>query len=256
MPSAVRHSTYRMNSPQGKAILALIRDGDFAHPGEVEAVDLVFQDLSEDPGRRVLDLGCGRGGTAARIHELRKGNVTGVDVDAQSITYCKETYPEQNFIATDAHTLHEVLTSSFDVICMFNSLYTMRDQLQVLREVRKVAAGGAQLLVFDYLVSGADPRAQDFARAYEGSLWKPLERETYKDLFEQAGWRVNTSKDITAKYAQWYGWLGNRIKEKKDAIIEISNQAWYAHVLGKYSGYAVAAEEGVVGGVILKVETH
>jgi hypothetical protein len=29
--------TFKMNSPEGKAILALVRDGDYAHPGEEEA---------------------------------------------------------------------------------------------------------------------------------------------------------------------------------------------------------------------------
>ncbi len=51
-----------MNSPMGKQILALIRDGDYAHAGEEEAIELTLKNVSKDPGRRVLDVGCGRGG--------------------------------------------------------------------------------------------------------------------------------------------------------------------------------------------------
>ena len=52
-----------MNSPEGKQILALVRKGDFAHPGE-EAIDICFSSLEKDPSREVIDIGCGRGGTA------------------------------------------------------------------------------------------------------------------------------------------------------------------------------------------------
>jgi cyclopropane fatty-acyl-phospholipid synthase-like methyltransferase len=53
-----------MNSPQGKRILALVREGDYAHPGEERAIDLIFSSLPRDAAREVLDVGCGRGGTA------------------------------------------------------------------------------------------------------------------------------------------------------------------------------------------------
>jgi len=52
----------RMNSPTGKKILALVREGDYAHPGEEAAIGLVMRDFAPDPGRLILDVGCGPGG--------------------------------------------------------------------------------------------------------------------------------------------------------------------------------------------------
>jgi 2-polyprenyl-3-methyl-5-hydroxy-6-metoxy-1,4-benzoquinol methylase len=56
-----------MSSAQGKALLALARGGDFAHPGEIDSVVSVLSRLPNDPLRSILDVGCGRGGTAGAI---------------------------------------------------------------------------------------------------------------------------------------------------------------------------------------------
>ena len=48
-----------MNNATGKRLLALIRDADYAHPGEEEANRLLFAGLVPDPRRRILDAGCG-----------------------------------------------------------------------------------------------------------------------------------------------------------------------------------------------------
>ena len=53
-----------MNSYLGKEILSIIRDGNYAHPGEEEAIELTFQDIPKNSHRQMLDVGCGRGGTA------------------------------------------------------------------------------------------------------------------------------------------------------------------------------------------------
>jgi hypothetical protein len=57
--------TFDMNSFLGKQVLSLVRDGDFAHAGEREAIELAMGSVPKDAGQHVLDAGCGRGGTAA-----------------------------------------------------------------------------------------------------------------------------------------------------------------------------------------------
>ncbi|GAB6046625.1 hypothetical protein JCM19379_04480 [Methyloparacoccus murrellii] len=58
-------TAFSLNSPQGKALLALARDGDYAHPGEAETIRLACAGLARQDSHRLLDVGCGRGGTAA-----------------------------------------------------------------------------------------------------------------------------------------------------------------------------------------------
>ena len=51
-----------MNSFEGKRILALIRDGDYAHAGEEEAIECALGSIPKDSRDWMLDVGCGRGG--------------------------------------------------------------------------------------------------------------------------------------------------------------------------------------------------
>ncbi|MCP4315878.1 MAG: class I SAM-dependent methyltransferase [Hyphomicrobiales bacterium] len=60
-------TSFTMNSYLGKQLLALVRQGNYAHAGEEEAIELAMADLPKDAGQELLDAGCGRGGTAAYL---------------------------------------------------------------------------------------------------------------------------------------------------------------------------------------------
>ena len=83
-----------MNSFEGKRILALIRDGDYAHAGEEEAIERAFRSIPKSADRWMLDVGCGRGGTAEYLRRHGWGHAEGLDRDADSIEYARATYPE------------------------------------------------------------------------------------------------------------------------------------------------------------------
>ena len=84
-------SPINMNSFEGKRILALIRDGDYAHAGEDEAIERSFRSIPKDPGNWMLDVGCGRGGSADYLRRNGWGHVEGIDRDAESIEYARAT---------------------------------------------------------------------------------------------------------------------------------------------------------------------
>jgi hypothetical protein len=66
-----------MNSFEGKRILALIREGDYAHAGEEEAIERVFRAVPKQAGSWLLDVGCGRGGSAEYLRRRGWGRVEG-----------------------------------------------------------------------------------------------------------------------------------------------------------------------------------
>jgi cyclopropane fatty-acyl-phospholipid synthase-like methyltransferase len=62
-----------MNSFEGKRILALVRDGDYAHAGEEEAIERVFRAIPKHAGSSLLDVGCGCGGSSGVSAAARMG---------------------------------------------------------------------------------------------------------------------------------------------------------------------------------------
>ena len=48
----------------GKKLLSFLRDGDFAHAGETEAINLLMGQFRKKRIQYILDVGCGLGGTA------------------------------------------------------------------------------------------------------------------------------------------------------------------------------------------------
>src|SRR5271155_6058680 len=105
-----------MNSFEGKRILALIRDGDYAHAGEEEAIERPLRSIPKTGGACLLDGGCGRGGSAEYLRRRGWGHVEGIDRDNESIEYARATYPEVNFHVCDVLDIPRTVTRSFNII--------------------------------------------------------------------------------------------------------------------------------------------
>jgi trans-aconitate methyltransferase len=58
---------FSMNSFEGMRILSLVREGDYAHAGEEEAIELAMKHVPKLRDQVVVDAGCGRGGAAEYI---------------------------------------------------------------------------------------------------------------------------------------------------------------------------------------------
>jgi SAM-dependent methyltransferase len=242
-----------MNSYQGKEILALVRDGDFAHAGEEEAIALALAALPRNPDRLILDAGCGRGGTAAYMQEHGWGRVTGVDIERKSIAYARAAYPAATFVCCDIGALATHVQSLFDVITLFNVLYALPDQRPALRSLASRAKANARLMVFDYVDLGRyqDDPVLDSEKPF---LPNPPMLADLSGLLKSAGWQMSSLVDLSDDYARWYAALVGKIEAKRDAIETLAGGEAFAHVRGLYSGLLSAITEGRLGGALIYAE--
>jgi len=241
----------RMNSAPGKEILSLVREGDYAHPGEENAIDLAFASLPADPSRQVLDIGCGRGGTADYVRRHGWGSVTGIDIDAETLASARELYPEVSFAVADAGRISELWQSRFDLIYLFNAFYAFPDQPRALREMHVAAKPGATLMIFDY--TGRDGSPHDSGNAnnrtpFTHQGWTPLHPDHFPDDLLQAGWQLNLTVNFSVHYTQWYKNLCRRILAKRDQIISGYGQEWFDYVQTTYQELLDSMEKGAIGG--------
>jgi ubiquinone/menaquinone biosynthesis C-methylase UbiE len=238
---------FRMNSPQGKAILALVRNGDYAHPGEETAIELVAGMIPTGADRRILDVGCGRGGTAAWFQRHGWGEVVGVDLDAASIDYARRTYPDVAFHACDVGALAGLGLAAFDLAYLFNSFYAFADQRGALGEIRRVCRDGAQLMIFDYTMpQGAEPPPE-----LGGEIGRPIVIDEVKAAMRAQGWNPVAVTDFTDRYVAWYDDLLNRFRANEAAILAMSARDWYEYVVSWYGALRDALAQRRLGGAVI-----
>jgi acyl transferase domain-containing protein/SAM-dependent methyltransferase len=135
---------------QGDEARFEVPDGTF-NPSSVRlAFELIgASDLTQ---RRVLDVGCGRGGTAALIAELFDAEVTGVDLAPEAVAFCRRTHRQRaiRFEVGDAENL-PVEDTSFDVVTNIESSHTYPNLRAFYAEVRRVLVSGGWFLYTDLL---------------------------------------------------------------------------------------------------------
>ena len=249
-------SPMNMNSFEGKRILALIREGDYAHAGEEEAIERSFRTVPKNSGQWVLDVGCGRGGSAEYIRRNGWGHVEGIDRDSESVEYARATYPEivseagtaarpTGFHVCDVLDVPRTVTRTFDVIYMLNAFYAFVDQRDALAKLRKVAKPAAQLVIFDYTVG---PNAGDTPNPM---MPHAIRLPEIAAMLRDAGWAPGAVEDLSAEYTRWYATFVERIQLKRAEIEKIGGADWYNFVFSMYSGLRGVIANGGLGGAIV-----
>ncbi|MGH7925210.1 MAG: class I SAM-dependent DNA methyltransferase [Candidatus Binatus sp.] len=238
-------SLLNMNSFEGKRILALIRDGDYAHAGEEEAIERSFRTIPRNPDAWLLDVGCGRGGSAEFLRRHGWGRVEGIDRDADSIEYARSKWPEVAFHVCDVLDVPRTVPREFDVIYMLNAFYAFDRQRDALAALRRVAKPGSQIVIFDYTVGARSHGATSPFMPH------PIRLSEIAAMLSDAGWAPGAIEDLSSAYERWYAAFVGRIQGKRAAIEKIGGTDWYDFVLSMYSGLHGVIAQGGLGGAIV-----
>jgi SAM-dependent methyltransferase len=239
-----------MNSPQGKAILALIRKGDFAHPGEEEAIEAVASGLPRSSIHRVLDVGCGRGGTANWFQQQGWGEVVGIDMDADSIDYAKKTYPQVRFHACDVADLGRLSLPSFDLVYLFSSFYAFANQQAALGAIRNACREGAHLVIFDY----TQPEDRTLPAVLGTEIGRPIVLEDLSTWMQARAWQPISVTDMTDSFVRWYEGMLRKVENNRQAILAMAGEDWYDYVGSWYGALRDALAGGEVGGSVIRAK--
>ena len=99
-------------------------------------------------GRRVLDLGCGSGYGVGRLARSA-ASVVGVDISPEAIAFAQCAYPSPNtrFEVIQPQAALPFDDGMFDVVLSFQVIEHVTDELQYLREARRVLVKGGMLIV-------------------------------------------------------------------------------------------------------------
>lgn len=223
----------KMNKPyiediNFKLLLADIRSGDYTHPGDVEAIELVISNLDVHKSSSILDVGCGLGGTAQYLRQY--GPVTGIDFDENCIEYAQKVYKNVPFHHLDAHKLHKSFSSNqFDIFTIFCSFSFFENQELACLEMANIAKNGAQLAIFDYS-SQLDNHIHPFNKQL---MFEPLKKQTIEKVL--GPWQLKEFIDLTDYYVEQYTIIIAEIEDQKDYLIANFGTPAYSDVLTSFT---------------------
>ena len=241
----------QMNSFMGKQVLALVRDGDFAHAGEEEAILRCFESVQPTAEQWLLNVGCGRGGTAHYLQSRGWGHVVGINVEGDSIAQARQRYPGVTFHVCNVARLANVVEHRFDVLYALNAFYAFPDQAAAFAALRAVAGRGARLVVFDYVDRGDYGRAP-ILRDGEPFLPHPLQPATIEGTLTAARWSLDEIETVDRDYERWYSDLLQRIDAKRLPITALAGAEAFVAVRGLYADLLDAIRRGALGGAIVR----
>ena len=168
---------------------------DEFHMGGRAATTAVAEQLRLSPGLRVLDVGCGLGGTARFLATAHGCRIAGVDLTPEYVEV-GESLNRQ--LGLDAHISLSVASalampyedSSFDRCTMLHVGMNISDKNALFSEIARVMKPGGYLVVYDVMRSDDQPLAypvawaQDEATSFVGSI------EDYRNAMEANGFEI------------------------------------------------------------------
>jgi 2-polyprenyl-3-methyl-5-hydroxy-6-metoxy-1,4-benzoquinol methylase len=112
-------------------------------PGLERRLDLLrrYVDLE---GKRILDIGCGVGAFVRRLREF-SSEVYGTDIDRESVVRGTEAVPNLG-LAVGEHMPFN--GGTFDVILLHEVLEHVDNDVETLREARRLLAAGGRVVIF------------------------------------------------------------------------------------------------------------
>ncbi len=196
-------------------LLYKLRNGDFAHPGDTKALEIIFQEIillnNNIKDTKVLDLGCGNGGTVKYLHDKGFSDITGIDVNSQSIKNAQNKYKDcGNFINMDINALK--LDKVYDLILLISSFYAIKNKHTALTKISKYSNKNAIIVIFDYSCSGTrNIKIKDFS----GKKIYPINMDLINNSLIKNKWNIVKTIDISNKFIQWYTEFLNDLKKRE-----------------------------------------
>ena len=184
---------------------------------------------ARDVPRRVLDVGCGPGGTTRSLAE-RWPAASVIGADLAPYTHARDGLragSPARFVAMDACAL-ALPASSVDIVVSIEAAFHFDSRRAFFHEARRVLRPGGTLLLTDILFSDASAIGNWMVRSAE----RPADPREYAELLGTAGFIDITTTDATdcswsGFCRHWIEWMeaGARLEEDPDEAARVRTLA-------------------------------
>jgi len=163
-------------------------------------------------GARVLDIGCGIGGTSIYLHKTLGAKVTGITISPKQIEIANKLARENNakiklmLLDADRRNLEKNFDHKFDVVWFVESISHFEKKADVFRSAALLLKTGGKLVVADWFKSNILTKTEErkYIKPIEKAMLVPrLESpSTYMNYISRAGLNVTSFEDASTKVAR------------------------------------------------------
>jgi phosphoethanolamine N-methyltransferase len=175
----------------------------FISPGGADSARACIARLGLKPGMRVLDVGCGLGGSAFLMAREHGVSVHGIDVSANMLASARERLRVQRLATQVTFEQGDVLalpaTPCYDVIYSRDVFLHIHDKPRLMALLRGLLFPGGLLFFTDY-GRGEGKLSAEFSAYIEQRQYDLRTVQGYRALLEQAGFVQVVAEDRTAEF--------------------------------------------------------
>ncbi|MGB8325969.1 MAG: methyltransferase domain-containing protein [Steroidobacteraceae bacterium] len=176
---------------------------NFVSPGGADSARACITRLGLKPGMRVLDVGCGLGGSAFLMAREHGVSVHGIDVSANMVASARERLRAEALAAQV--TLEQVDVTSLAATPCYHVIYSrdvflhIHDKPRLMALLHGLLLPGGLLFFTDY-ARGEGPLSAEFAAYIAQREYDLRTVRDYRELLEQAGFLQVVAEDRTAEF--------------------------------------------------------
>lgn len=140
----------------------------------------------ETRGKKILDVGCGRGGFSRVYREMGFSEIHGCDILEENISFAKKHYDGVEFSVCDAMDLNVYSENYFDIVTNVESSHCYKDRELFHSEVKRILKPEGIFVYVDI-----NPEIEDFGEIIEEDITENVENsvrenlETFKNIEDE-----------------------------------------------------------------------
>lgn len=219
--------------------------------GETTTAHFCEKWLNLKTGQKVLDIGCGIGGSAFYMASHYGVDVHGIDLAKNMIGIAHDKVRSKSagighrcqFNVNDA-TIMDYPENFYDVVYSRDTILHIEDKLSLFKLFYKTLKPGGTLFITDYCMGGGQDHSQHFKDYVKQRGYVLKTVEGYGDVIEQAGFGDVSANDVTNYFIEvsedelckYQGMKDEAIKEFGEDDYNYICQGWKEKIARARSG--------------------
>eukprot|EP01090_Pellita_catalonica_P021114 TRINITY_DN781_c0_g1_i1.p1 TRINITY_DN781_c0_g1~~TRINITY_DN781_c0_g1_i1.p1 ORF type:complete len:276 (+),score=64.78 TRINITY_DN781_c0_g1_i1:31-828(+) len=232
-------------SKKGILLYEKIFGRDFVSTGGREKTAELLKMLGDLRGKKVLDIGCGLGGSAFMMAELG-ADVTGVDLSANMLRIAKEKNDEYKynvkFLLADAMS-HTFPAETYDLIYSRDTILHIKDKKTLFERLYAACKVGGTIFITDYCC-GDQQHTKEFDDYVAQRGYALLSPESYGKVLESAGFTMKRTEDYTDHFTRILLQELDRFQKLQDEIVRDFSQDDFDHIIAGWKIKLVRCNNG------------